>query len=310
MDAFQLNERIVEQYSHYVRGFLHIQDPHTFGQVERELLGARPLWPDALIQLNPAYESAETIVDLVGCNILHPQCAEIFRDASGNPLRLRRHQQDAVIRALQRRNVLLTSGTGSGKTLGYLLPIFHSILTDGSPKPSVRAILLYPMNALVNSQYDALRRLEEQFSEQTGKPMPVRFACYTGQEKEDERTRTQQSPPHLLLTNYMMLELMLLRRDEQDFLSENVNIIVVDELHTYRGRLGADMALLMRRVRQRCRNPSLRFIGTSATMASGGTRQERRSVVAGFAQQLFGVEVELGDVVEETLERLIPHDTP
>jgi len=89
-----------------------------------------------------------------------------------------------------------------------------------------------------------------------------------------------------------------------------VNFIVVDELHTYRGRLGADMALLMRRVRERCRNPSLRFIGTSATMASGGTRQERRSVVAGFAQQLFDVEVELGDVVEETLERLIPHDTP
>jgi ATP-dependent helicase YprA (DUF1998 family) len=100
----------------------------------------------------------------------------------------------------------------------------------------------------------------------------VRFARYTGQEKLDVKQQIQANPPHILLTNYVMLELMLTRPDEFAFVAHDqadLQFIVLDELHTYRGRQGADVAMLMRRLRERSGNPDLLCIGTSATMVSG-----------------------------------------
>lgn len=96
---------------------------------------------------------------------------------------------------------------------------------------------------------------------------------YTGQENQEERRRTAENPPDILLTNFMMAELLLTRQDELDAkIIDNANgleFIVLDELQTYRGRQGADVAILVRRLRNRCspdRGPIC--IGTSATMAS------------------------------------------
>ena len=100
------------------------------------------------------------------------------------------------------------------------------------------AIVVYPMNALVNSQEDALRQLVDGYLKRTGKPMPVRFAKYTGQESDEEKLRLRQKPPHILLTNYVMLELMLVRPRERHFVDQATSSLryhVMDEPHTYRG---------------------------------------------------------------------------
>jgi len=138
------------------------------------------------------------------------------------------------------------------------------------------------MNALINSQFDALKTYRDKFYPHS----PVRFDRYTGQEANEARQRIQDEQPHILLTNYVMLEYMLLRETERVFTNAataNLQFLVLDELHTYRGRQGADVAMLLRRVRERSGNPKLLHIGTSATMVTEGKRDARRTAVAAVA---------------------------
>src|SRR5205085_6512849 len=124
------------------------------------------------------------------------------------------------------------------------------------------------------------------------------------QESDTQKREIQNNPPHILLTNYVMLELMLTRPEERPFVeaaSSALQFLVLDELHTYRGRQGADVALLVRRLRERCGNPHLQRIGTSATMASGESRVERNAAVADVASKLFGVTVDPAHVIDESL---------
>lgn len=205
---------------------------------------------------------------------------------------------------------MLTTGTGSGKSLAYLVPIVDRVLREGSGK-GVRAIVVYPMNALANSQLGELRKfLEHGFP--AGKP-PVTFARYTGQENDEERHRILAEPPDVILTNYVMLELMLTRPGERKHLiraATGLRFLVLDELHTYRGRQGADVAMLVRRVRDACRAPDLQCVGTSATMAGGGTLAEQRAEVARVASRLFGTEVSPDHVIGETLRRVTRQPSP
>ncbi len=309
MDIFDIHDEVLDRYGEYVQSFLSIADDDIRAFVAQEILGEHALWPDALLQLNPAYEKAATVEALAAAGVLHGGCADIFRDEAGSSFRLYRHQEEAVRKGLASQHFVVTSGTGSGKTLTYFLPIFDAVLRGNPGQAKVWAIVVYPMNALVNSQEDALRQLAEGYQRRTGKPMPVRFAKYTGQESDEEKLRLRQNPPHILLTNYVMLELMLVRPRERHFVDQATSalrFLVMDELHTYRGRQGADVALLIRRVRERSGNPKLICIGTSATMVSAGSQGERREAVAGFASKFFGVPVKAENVVEETLRRVIP----
>src|SRR5690606_27792677 len=122
------------------------------------------------------------------------------------------------------------------------------------------------------------------------------FARYTGQEGEEERERIRQSKPDILLTNFMMLELLLTRQNDRDRevieAATGLDFLVLDELHTYRGRQGADVAMLIRRVRDRlCKGKQPICIGTSATMASEGGEAEKKSAVARVASRLFGTTI-------------------
>ena len=107
---------------------------------------------------------------------------------------------------------VVTTGTGSGKSLTYLVPIYDHILRNQPEKPGVRAIIVYPMNALINSQWEALKAYAKGYPENQ-----VRFERYTGQDKDEARQRILDNPPHILLTNYVMLEYMLLRPAERKF---------------------------------------------------------------------------------------------
>src|SRR6516225_2430303 len=169
-----------------------------------------------------------------------------------------------------------------------------------------RAIVIYPMNALANSQPEELNK----FLDQSGLPENLRptFARYTGQETRDERILISETKPDILLTNFMMLELLMTRQDDLDQTvienAQGLDFIVLDELHTYRGRQGADVAMLVRRVRDRlCRDRPPLCIGTSATMSSQENEAERAVAVAKVASRLFGTDIPTDAVIDETFER-------
>ena len=288
MDAFGVLRDILDDYKSFVHGFLNILDPDVLEKVEQEVSNGL-LWPEPWLALNPAFQAGGTVSELVERGWLHPGCREIFRtrtpaDPFGREISFHKHQADAIEIASRRESCVLTTGTGSGKSMSYIVPIVDRILREGSGQ-GVRAIVVYPMNALANSQRGELEKF-------LGIEKPkVSFARYTGQEKRAERDAILDNPPDILLTNYVMLELMLTRPKERGSLinsAANLSFLVLDELHTYRGRQGADVAMLIRRLRAAIGSTKLQCVGTSATLAGPGTRAEQRAEVAGLASRLFG----------------------
>ncbi len=307
MNVFDLRHRLVEDYADFTRSFVVIRDERVRARVDEEL-AAGLLWPPPIVQLNPAFEPGGTIDDVVAEGLLHPRCAQIFRrgktpdDPEGEPLRLHRHQREAIEAARGGGNYVLTTGTGSGKSLAYIVPIVDHVLRNGTGR-GIQALVVYPMNALANSQVGELEKFLA--IGPPGSTNLVSFRRYTGQESQEERDEILHSPPDILLTNYVMLEYILTRPFDSPVVkaAQGLRFLVLDELHTYRGRQGADVALLARRVREACNATGLQHVGTSATLAGAGTFDEQRREVARIASLVFGDTVEPGNVIGETLRR-------
>ncbi|NGZ07813.1 MAG: DEAD/DEAH box helicase [Nitrospira sp. LK70] len=298
MNIFETHSRIVSDYASYISSFIKISDPKIQEVVEGELSQGK-LWPEPLLQFNPAFEIAGGIDLLAESEGFHPDLHHIF-----SQYKLYRHQIEAMRLGGQGKDFVVTSGTGSGKSLTYIGSIFNHILSHPVTK-GVTAIVVYPMNALINSQFEEFSRFQAKFKSSTGRDFPISFGQYTGQEKEEARVKMRENPPQILLTNYMMLELLLTRlreRSIRDGIYENLRFLVFDELHTYRGRQGADVALLIRRIRSRCSMP-VACIGTSATMVSAGTPAAQRAEVANVATRLFGKPFTPDQVINEKLTR-------
>ncbi len=312
MNVFAMRSNLIHDYGEYVRSFFQIKDARIRSCVEAEL-DEGFLWPDPLIQLNPAFEPAETVEELVATGVLHPECARAFRKGKGNQgpddtgktLLLYRHQAEAIRISKLANNYVLTTGAGSGKSLAYIIPIVDHVLRRGSQR-GIQAIVVYPMNALANSQEGELEKfLKLGYPDGRG---PVTFARYTGQESDERRKAIIANPPDILLTNYVMLELLLTRPEEGSLIrsAKDLQFLVLDELHTYRGRQGADVAMLVRRAREKFSGPRMKCVGTSATLSGVGTHDEQRVDVARVATTIFGSEVKPQHVIGETLQRITP----
>src|SRR4051812_31940120 len=304
LDVFSLRDAVVGEYRKFAKSFTTIYAEDIREQVEAIYAQDR-YWPEPLIQINPSYKRTTGIDQLVAGGVLDPKCAAIFR-ARGEPLTLYKHQEQAVALASEGDSYVVTTGTGSGKSLCFFIPIVNAVLADKRTGGTARtrAIVIYPMNALANSQQEELNK----FVGNLKGTAPVTFARYTGQDDTEERQRIAENPPDILLTNFMMLELLMTRQDELDRKvignCQGLDFLVLDELHTYRGRQGADVALLVRRVRERLSPEKLQCIGTSATMASEGTARNKQEVVAGVASKLFSTTVDPSHVIIEELERV------
>lgn len=306
MSIFNLHSNVIADYRDFVQSFFSIADPRVREFVDRELVEEAKLWPEFLMQVSPSYVRVDTVDDLAEQCLLHPEVAKIFRDEKGRPYRLYQHQVEALKKARDGESYVVTSGTGSGKSLTYFLPILHGLLERPASADRVAALVVYPMNALVTSQLQSLEKLKEGYERRTGRPFPVTFARYTGETRDEERAALRQHPPQILLTNYVMAELLLVRPEDQRFLDGGgggLRFLVFDELHTYRGRQGGDVAMLIRRLKERCAAPGLLHVGTSATMVADRNTapQERRETVARFAERLFGHPFTGEQVIEETL---------
>ena len=304
LDVFALRDSVVDEYRRFATSFTAIHAPDVREQVDAIYAGNR-YWPEPLIQINPSYKRSTDVGALVANGVLDPGCADVFR-ANGKPLSLYKHQEQAVALAAEGESFVVTTGTGSGKSLCFFIPIVNHVLqarrTNAHRRTS--AVVVYPMNALANSQMEELGKF---ITQAPGEPR-ITFARYTGQEDGDERRRVADEPPDILLTNFMMLELLMTRQEEIDRRvignCADLRFLVLDELHTYRGRQGADVALLVRRVRERLQPGKLLCIGTSATMASEGSREDKGRVVAGVVSKLFGSRIDESNVVAETLDRI------
>ncbi|SHF01148.1 ATP-dependent helicase YprA, contains C-terminal metal-binding DUF1998 domain [Ruegeria intermedia] len=311
MRAFEFDASVLDEYANFSRSFSKIRAEDLAREIDRHYDDGH-FWPAPLLSLNPAYEHGPSVEKLAAEGILAPETAAVFR-SNGAPLRLHRHQGEAVAKATAGQSFVVTTGTGSGKSLCFFIPIIDQILkarTDGEAART-RAIIVYPMNALANSQLGEI----EKFVDQSDLPETMRptVARYTGQESEAERKTVAANPPDILLTNYMMLELLLTRQDATDTRviqnCHGLEFIVLDELHTYRGRQGADVSLLVRRLKDKCRNSKDPVcIGTSATMASEDVAAEPREAVARVASRIFGTKISSDAVITESLRRATRDD--
>ena len=224
-----------------------------------------------------------------------------------------RHQLDAwkaLIDATPPRSVLVSSGTGSGKTECFLIPILNDLANEIAQRQNtsltgVRALFLYPLNALIKSQKDRLVAWSEPFN---GK---VRFCLYNGdtpteakrvwQSEVADRRTLRANPPPILVTNSTMLEYMLVRHEDRPILEQSqgqLRWIVIDEAHSYLGSQAAELTLLLRRVLHAfgCEAGSVHFIATSATL--GDSSVETRQRLAEFLADIAGVSVDRVTVIE------------
>ena len=309
-DVFDFRDRLIDEYAAFSRSFSRIAASDIAQHIEAEYARGR-YWPEPLLQINPNYKRSGSVQQLVTQGSLHPACAALFQTgkAEGHAadLHLYGHQMQAISKARNQQSYVVTTGTGSGKSLAFFIPIIDRILKakELDSRQRTRAIVIYPMNALANSQLEVLDKFLHGYPKGEA---PFTVARYTGQESSEARQAIANNPPDILLTNFMMLELILTRYEDVDRRvvehCTGLEYLVLDELHTYRGRQGADVAMLVRRLRERLQADQLVCIGTSATMSSTGTRADRNQTVAAVASLLFGTRITEQDVIGETLERV------
>lgn len=113
------HDSVLGEYSDFVRSFLHIADERVREFVDHELQHGRHLWPEPMVQISPAYARAADVDQLAQRGVLHPDTQATFRTSSGEPFVLYQHQVEAFERVSQRRSIVVTTGTGSGKSLCY-----------------------------------------------------------------------------------------------------------------------------------------------------------------------------------------------
>lgn len=302
MNIIDIYDKLKCSYKDYIGSFVSIKDK-LIRQKVSEAIKSEKLWPDALIQFNPNFAQGIGVSEMIekGCPI-HQDLGLFFNTP------FYKHQQDAIELGCRDKEFIVTSGTGSGKSRTFMATVFNYILqhTDECVNKTI-AIIVYPMNALINSQSDELDRYCKQYENVTGKTCPFTFGKYTGQEDQQARERMQQNPPNIILTNYMMLELLMTRAGDEkrlrDCFLENLHYLVFDELHTYRGMQGSDVSFLIRRIKSQSKNQVLCF-GTSATMVADEklSYTEQRLKVAEVASCIFGSNYDINQVIDETLQ--------
>jgi hypothetical protein len=300
-----------------------------------------PFLKDPCLEITPPYESGASLQQLVDDGVLLQKTANVFAEvlagSSPDNVRLYRHQDEAIREVRKNKSLVVSTGTGSGKTECFLIPIVDHLLRQaeaGELTNDVHVMMLYPMNALVNDQLARLREILKKIPE-------IRFGKYTGElasvrdeesiELEDSlikdikkhgqsqlasglgfdrnlalpnevtrRSEWREKPAHILVTNFSMLEYLLLRPEDSSLFGKKWRFVVLDEAHCYNGAMGTEISWLMRRLVNRVagngsRRDEMQYIATSATLVpdNGTAYDERASFVREqFASKIFPVEAE------------------
>ena len=310
LDPLETAKQIESSYKRYLKTLLAPRDEQLATAFDTEIDASTMLTKGPILEMTPPYETGATCRQLIDQGVLHPDFVKVDSQSFPIDQPLYVHQESSIRKFVGGRNLVVSTGTGSGKTESFLIPIINSLIEEsarGSLGPGVRALLLYPMNALANDQLKRLR------SVLAGVP-EIAFGRYTGETLEDSRAaendflqsnpgtkrlpnellsrdEMRSTPPHLLLTNYAMLEYLLLRPDDIDLFdgpfAGTWRFIVMDEAHVYDGAQGSEVALLIRRLKQRVAPASnIQCIATSASL-TGSVRNDPRGEAMEFAHNLF-----------------------
>ena len=308
------------------QGLLSLGNPQL-RQFLHEQLTAAPGTPGAWLAdpvFEPTFgwqESTETMSSLAGGNLLHQHLAKVMQSPPSDLAQEyafpgNRHpftHQLAAWEILNReepQSLVVTSGTGSGKTECFLVPVLNHLAKEidaGEDPEGVRALFIYPLNALINSQQNRLDAWTDGFGGQ------IRHCLYTGALENERRSTDPQykgqvidrkslrtSPPQMLVTNATMLEYMLIRTDDEPILQKSagkLRWIILDEAHTHIGSQAAEMALLLRRVMLafQVKPQDVRFVATSATFGSDAKTIEN---LRKFLADIGGVDPDQVHVVQ------------
>ena len=332
MNPSELAKVVEEKYRRYLGTTFYFRDPILRKSFEEALKKEGNLIKGPFLEATPIFKKGQTSGSLFE-TLLGFLPDDGFLKAIQADRSLYLHQEEAIRRVSQGRNVVVATGTGSGKTEAFLYPILLHLYKEFQQNSlgntgGVRALVLYPMNALVNDQRDRLGASGEQpgickLLEQYKSSFRFTYGQYTGETPEDEydtrrnaRTRLdnryfgelvlrkemRQTPPHILMTNYSMLEYLLLRPEDSELFdngrAKNWIYLVLDEAHQYRGTKGSEMAMLIRRLKQRLReggqSNKFRCIATSASLSDG---RNDLGKVAQFASDLFDEPFSEEDVI-------------
>ena len=345
--------KLEEQYKEFLSAQFCFRDEELNRAAKKAISSEADLFHGPYIEASMPYKSARTLEKLVADGELNPKIKYAFTDDEFSVYKRYEHQEKALRLVSQGHNIVVSSGTGSGKTECFLIPVLNTLLNEfdnGTLGPGVRAILVYPMNALVNDQIDRIRKILKNcpditfgfFTGETPDSVPanyqmdrfrialknlpqITFGRYIGETPSGKRkdaeiayskthegatalpnellTRDEmhENPPHILVTNYAMLEYMLLRPEVNTIFqgekAKRFKFLILDEAHTYHGAHGTEVSMLIRRLKERIFGKSddcMQCIATSATL--GGGKDDIVNVVT-FANQLFSEKFYAEDII-------------
>lgn len=346
MNPRKTTDKIRSDYREYIASILSVKDKEITTLAHKAVKNTEFVKGPYLETTLP-FVDGHSLEELAEAGLVSREFAVMGKSVHYSDWKLRIHQENALRKIIkEERNMVVSTGTGSGKTECYLYPIFNSLMREkenGTLDAGVRALLIFPMNALANDQQKKLRKLLKNYPD-------ITFGRYTGETEGKSKNETAEQaekrlheeydlvhlndtddalrksipnemmcremmadkPPHILLTNYAMLEYMLLRPDTAPFFdnasAKNWQFIVIDEAHTYKGANGTEIAFLLRRVKERIRHnmtKPFRCIATSATLGS----EDAKARLAAFAEKLFDEPFDETDIVTtERVRRAVPTD--
>jgi len=309
------SKRIVDFYRDYLLTTFRTNKDYYNRQLAQELSEDGVIANGPYISMSDCYAKDLSIKELVDKGIL---CSGILDLEALHPDRpLYKHQVEAICKSAEGKNLIITTGTGSGKTECFLIPVINQLMKekeDGTLGPGVRTLLIYPMNALVNDQIRRLRELFEKYGDDS-----ITFGKFTGETQEKyanarnefisrehiepraneliSREQMREAPPNILITNYAMLEYLLLRPGDNVFFngqnSAKWRHIVLDEAHTYGGAKGIEVGTLLKRVKAMLGRDDIQFMLTSATL---GDESDNARIVS-FASSLCNAEFDETSIV-------------
>lgn len=321
LNIIEASKIINEKYKDYLKTIFKIKDPEYNKKFLDKLNAIDSFSKGPFLDVVDSFSKGLSVKELIDENVLSSDFKYI------DPLynrTLYKHQELALRKISSGKNVVVSTGTGSGKTECFLMPIINDLMKErennnGKLKPGVRAIIIYPMNALANDQIDRLRKYLKHYSY-------ITFGCYTGQTAEQKKTalnnfkqlniteecpdpvplpnevlsreEMKENPPHILITNYAMLEYLMLRPQDNVFFNGDYankwKYIVLDEAHTYVGSTGIEVSMLLRRVFAQLDIKKLQYILTSATLGSDDSQNKN---VIKFAKNLCNVKFYEEDII-------------
>lgn len=310
IDILAFNKDLRDTFERYIytSNLISDQEPQLQNAFYERLSEGFNVLNGPYVHCTPCYKTSYTLQALIngaGGLKLAAKLNKLPPDQFALDRPLYTHQIEALEILSKGDSLIVATGTGSGKTECFLLPILNDILEN--PAPGLRAMIIYPMNALADDQLGRMRRLLKTVPE-------ITFGRYTGDTVETvegsnrpsevipneryTRIEIRQSPPHILLTNFAMLEYLLLRpRDSDIFKKNRLKFIVLDEAHSYSGAQGIEIALLMRRVREYLlkKERKVQFVLTSATL---GNDDDSKKSVAQFGIDISGIPFEAKNVLQ------------